>query len=78
MNAITKTLKHQEKSTFKKLKNKSFSTIESLITHPALIEVIKEELPSYRNRIYPPIQTLCMCSRRSIWTAAPVNMWTAA
>lgn len=60
MNAITKALKHQEKSTFKKLKNKSFSTIESLITHPALIEVIKEELPSYRNRIYPPIQTLCM------------------
>jgi hypothetical protein len=60
MNAITKALKHQEKSAFKKLKNKSFSTIESLITQPELIEIIQAELPTYRNRLYTPIQTLCM------------------
>lgn len=60
MNPITKALKHQEKSTLKKLKYKSFSTIETLITQPELLEVIQEELPSYRNRLYTPIQTLCM------------------
>lgn len=60
MNPITKALKHQERSAVKKLKNKSFSTIENLITQPELMEVIQEELPSYRNRFYTPIQTLCM------------------
>lgn len=60
MNATTKALKHQEKSALKKLKNRSFSTIEALITQPELLEVIQEELLSYRNRLYTPIQTLCM------------------
>ncbi|MCK9372669.1 MAG: IS4 family transposase [Sulfuricurvum sp.] len=60
MNAITKALKHQEKSALKKLQHKSFSTIESLIAKPELIETIQEELPNYRSRLYTPMQTLCM------------------
>jgi len=30
------------------------------ITQPELIDTIKEELPIYRNRLFTPIQTLCM------------------
>jgi len=60
MNVITKILKHQEKSVFKKLQHNSFSKIEALITQPELIDAIKEELPIYRNRLFTPIQTLCM------------------
>ena len=60
MNAITKTLKHQEKSAIKKIKNGSFDTIESLVSQPELLEVLQKELSNYRNRLYTPIQTLCM------------------
>ncbi len=60
MNAIAKTLKHQENSALRKFKNKSFNAIETLITQPKLIDTIKEELPIYRNRLFTPIQTLCM------------------
>ena len=60
MNVITKILKHQQNSALRKFKNKSFNAIETLITEPELIDAIKEELPLYRNRLFTPIQTLCM------------------
>jgi uncharacterized protein YPO0396 len=60
MNAITKALKHQEKSALKKIKNRSFHAFESLISQSELLEVLQKELPNYRNRLYTPTQTLCM------------------
>lgn len=60
MNAIVKALKHQEKNALKKIKNGSLHTVESLISQPELLEVLQKELPNYRNRLYTPIQTLCM------------------
>lgn len=66
MNVIRKIVKHKEKSAFKKLKNKSFSAIEELITQLEFIKITQEELPKYRNRLYTPIRTLCMFVSQAI------------
>ena len=66
MNVIRKIVKHKEKNAFKKLKNKSFSAIEELITQLEFIKITQEELPKYRNRLYTPIRTLCMFVSQAI------------
>jgi len=66
MNVIRKTLKQQEKSAFWKLKNTPFRVLHDLISQPRLLEIIQEESSKYRNRLYSPMQTLCMFISQAI------------
>jgi len=58
MNAITKAIKHQEKTAKKTLSN--FDTITKLIATPQYIPQIQEHQGRFRNRLYNPVQTLSM------------------
>jgi hypothetical protein len=66
MNVIRKTLKQQKKSALWKLKNTPFKVLHDLISQPKLLEIIQEESTKYRNRLYAPMQTLCMFISQAI------------
>lgn len=66
MNAITKILKQQKQSALWKLKNTPFSVLYDLLSRPRLLEIIQEESTKYRNRLYAPMQTLCMFISQAI------------
>lgn len=60
MNHNKKMFNFQEQIILKDLKNTSSNYFHTLITQPDLIEVLKQDLPAHRHRIYTPTRTLSM------------------
>jgi hypothetical protein len=50
----------QQKKILRVMKNSQSDYFYSLLSHPSLVQTIKNELPEHRRCLYPPLKTLSM------------------
>jgi Transposase DDE domain len=56
----------QQKKILRVMKNGQSDYFYNLLSHPSLVQTIKNELPEHRRRLYPPLKTLSMFLSQAI------------
>ena len=60
MNHIKKTIKSQQNRITKKIKIEGINGFYSLLSQDSIQNILKQDLPNYRDRLYNPLKTLSM------------------
>ena len=60
MNHIKKTIKSQQNRITKKVKIEGINGFYSLLSQDSIQNILKQDLPNYRDRLYNPLKTLSM------------------